>query len=163
MTVKYLILTEEIHKELNALAEIVAHIATGLVDHEKADEDDKGYIVDSLALSLQSFYTGCENIFRRIATYVDGELPAGERWHADLLEQMSIALPETRPPVITENTKQELKEFLSFRHTIRNIYIFDIASEPVMTLASTTSSFFQKFRTELAAFCAFLNEVGKAT
>ena len=112
-------------------------------------------------MSLQSFYTGCENIFRRIATYVDGELPAGERWHTDLLEQMSIVLPETRPPVITENTKQELKEFLSFRHTIRNIYIFDLASEPVMTLASTVSSFFQQIRSELETFCTFLKEVGK--
>ena len=31
MTIKYLILTEEIHKELKALAEVVAHIETGLV------------------------------------------------------------------------------------------------------------------------------------
>jgi len=161
MTVKYLILTEEIHKELEALAEVVAHIETGLADHEKADEDNKGYIVDSLALSLQSFYTGCENIFRRIATYVDGELPAGERWHADLLEQMSIALPEIRPLAITENTKQELKEFLSFRHTIRNIYIFDIASEPVITLASIASKVFRNLRMELENFSSFLKQVGK--
>ena len=161
MTIKYLVLTEAIQKELDALAEVVAQIETGLADHKVADEDNQGYIVDSLALGLQSFYTGCENIFRRIATYIDGELPAGERWHADLLDQMSIELPNVRPQIITENTKQELKEFLNFRHAIRNIYIFDIASEPVITLASTVSIFFQQFKMELENFSEFIEHVGK--
>lgn len=160
MTVKYLVLTEELRKELQALAEVAAQIATGLADYGAADDDNKDYIVDSLALSLQSFYTGCENIFRRIAMYVDGELPTGERWHSDLLEQMSIALPNVRPQVITENLRQELKEFLGFRHAIRNIYIFDIAIEPVITLASTVSDFFAKFKAQIDHFCLFLSNVG---
>jgi len=103
MTVKYLVLTEEIRKELQALAEVSAQIATGLADHDKADDDNKGYIVDSLALSLQSFYTGCENIFRRI---------------------------------------------------------FDIAVEPVITLASMVSNFFPQFKAQLEHFCLFLSQVG---
>jgi len=160
MTIKYLVLSEEIGKELESLSEVVAHIETGLTDLAKADDDSRGYIIDSLALSLQSFYTGFENIFRRIATYVDGELPTGERWHVDLLEQMSIDLPNIRPKVISENTQQELKEFLSFRHAIRSIYVFDISSEPVITLAATASTFFSKAKVELEAYCAFIKTVG---
>lgn len=114
MTVKYLVLIEEITNELQALAEVTTQIEAALADHDKAGEDNKGYIVDSLALSLQSFYTGCENIFRRIAASVDGELPTGERWPADLLEQMSITLPNVRPPVITENLRKELKTYSVF-------------------------------------------------
>jgi len=161
MTVKYLVLIEEIRQELEALVEIIAHIEAGLADYQKADEDNKSYIIDSLALSLQSFYTGCENLFRRIAASVDGELPAGERWHADLLDQMSIELPEIRPKVITEDTKQKLRELLGFRHTIRNIYIFDIASEPVITLASTVSTFLGQLKMDLENFSEFLKQVGK--
>ncbi|MDZ7291116.1 MAG: hypothetical protein ONB44_12440 [candidate division KSB1 bacterium] len=162
MTVRYFVLLEEIRQELEVLAGVITRIETALVDFTKAKNKETGnYIVDSLALRLQSFYTGIESIFRSIAINVDGELPAGEKWHVDLLEQMGIALPEIRPHVITESTKQTLKEFLSFRHAIRNIYVFEIQSEPVIELASTTSKFFQTLKTELESFCVFLEQVGQ--
>lgn len=159
---KYIVLTEEILHEIEALAEVIAHIETGVIDFQVAAEDNKIYIIEAVALSLQSFYTGIENIFRRIATYVDGALPVGERWHVDLLERMNIPLPEIRPAVISDDTKQELKEFLSFRHAIRSVYIFEINGERVIELASTAATFFQKFKNDIDRFTAFLKQVGNA-
>ena len=160
MTGKYIILTEEIFHELEALTEVIAHIETGVVDFQKVAEENKVYIIEAVALSLQSFYTGIENIFRRIATYIDGALPTGEKWHTNLLERMSILLPEIRPAVISNDTKQELKEFLSFRHAIRSVYIFEINGNRVIELASTAAMFFQKLKTDLDRFTTFLKQVG---
>ena len=39
----------------------------------------------ALGAVLQSFYNGVENIFQTIGKRVDGQIPAGESWHKDLL------------------------------------------------------------------------------
>lgn len=83
--------------------------------------------------------------------------------HAKTESAMNIALTEVRPKVISENTQQELREFLSFRHAIRSIYVFDIASEPVITLATSVPAFFSKVKAELETFCAFLKTVGNGS
>lgn len=36
----------------------------------------------ALAGFLHAFYTGTENIFKRIALHVDGGLPSGGAWHS---------------------------------------------------------------------------------
>jgi hypothetical protein len=41
--------------------------------------------LSALAAVLHSFYTGVENIFKRLAVEVDGQPPQGEAWHRDLL------------------------------------------------------------------------------
>jgi len=35
---------------------------------------------------LHSFYTGVENIFKRVAVEIDGAPPTGESWHRGLLD-----------------------------------------------------------------------------
>jgi hypothetical protein len=44
--------------------------------------------VEIMAISalLNAYYTGIENIFKRIAKEIDGFLPRSATWHRDLLE-----------------------------------------------------------------------------
>lgn len=42
--------------------------------------------ISALAAMLHSFYTGIENIFKRIALESGEALPAGEAWHRSLLD-----------------------------------------------------------------------------
>jgi hypothetical protein len=61
----------------------------------------------ALARILHSFYSGFENIFKRVAQDVDGGFRKTDSWHADLLENM--VLPTAlRPAVITEKLKERL-------------------------------------------------------
>lgn len=41
--------------------------------------------IDALANTLHSFYTGIENIFKRIYLVSEGEPPSGPSFHKDLL------------------------------------------------------------------------------
>jgi hypothetical protein len=80
-----------------------------------------------LALSalLHSFYTGIENVFKRIALEIDGNLPTGYRSHSDLLVQM--ARPnEKRNAVISDELRLRLGEYMDFRHVFRHAYSFDL-------------------------------------
>ncbi|HME52615.1 MAG TPA: hypothetical protein VKM55_10380 [Candidatus Lokiarchaeia archaeon] len=71
---------------------------------------------------LHDFYTCIERIFSKIANSIDGELPTGGSWHSDLLDRMAIAIPNIRDRVIDDSVKQELYEYLRFRHLFRNVY-----------------------------------------
>ncbi len=42
--------------------------------------------LSALAFFLETFYSGIENIFKRIAVELDGGLPQGDAWHRKLLD-----------------------------------------------------------------------------
>jgi len=57
--------------------------------------------LSALAALLHSFYTGVENIFKRVAVELDGEPVRGDSWHRELLLRMKS--PTThRPALLSE-------------------------------------------------------------
>ncbi len=74
------------------------------------------------AVALHGWYTGIETIFERVGRELDGSLPTGDRWHRELLVQMSAEIPGTRPRVIEAALVPELAALLSFRHFFRHAY-----------------------------------------
>jgi len=66
--------------------------------------------IDALATTLHSFYTGVENIFKRVSATMDGGSPQGELWHIALLNSMTRATP-SRPAVISEDLRDMLKGY----------------------------------------------------
>lgn len=75
----------------------------------------------AIASVLHSFYNGVEGIFLIIAKKVDKNIPSGQKWHNDLLKQMTL-INEKRTEVIDSDTFEILKEYLLFRHFIRHSY-----------------------------------------
>ena len=64
---------------------------------------------------LHDFYTLMEKIFEAIAKTLDGGVPSSSRWHIELLESMAAKSERgTRPNVIDENLKEELRAYLGF-------------------------------------------------
>jgi hypothetical protein len=68
---------------------------------KSADEKPDFIELSVLATMLHSFYTGIENIFKRIALEIDGNIPSGFASHSDLLTIMTHS-NANRPPVISE-------------------------------------------------------------
>ncbi|MFQ5640511.1 MAG: hypothetical protein ACE5IR_21225 [bacterium] len=160
MTVKYVVLSEEIRDEIENLRKVASKI------HERSAEvpenqKEKELYLDSLALNLQAFYTGVEHIFESIASKVDGEVPFGEHWHNDLLAQMNTDLMEIRAQVISDDLRDDLKELLAFRHVIRNIYSFTIDEKRLMRLCNGLDALSKKLFGELNKFSEFLQTSGK--
>jgi hypothetical protein len=75
---------------------------------------------------LHSFYNGLENIFKLIAKKLDEEMPTGERWHIELLDQMTKSTNNRQQFVLTNKVYEDLKEYLGFRHFSRHAYSFDL-------------------------------------
>ena len=87
----------------------------------------------ALGAVLQSFYNGVENIFQTIGKRVDGQIPAGESWHKDLLLQMGRKA-ESRKPVISRTTVERLQPYLGFRHVSRHTYTFVLVWDKMQNL-----------------------------
>jgi len=81
--------------------------------------------LSALAAMLHAFYTGIENIFKRVAVELDGGPPAGEASHRRLLNSMAAASP-ARPAVISRGLRDALRGYLDFRHVFRHAYTFDL-------------------------------------
>lgn len=114
-------------------------IHSPLLDKCKIKEPDV-IELSALAAMLHSFYSGIENIFKRVAKELDGEFPKGEAWHRKILELMTKA-NDRRKNLISSELGERLKVYLDFRHMFRNAYTFNLRwekmKEPVMDAEST--------------------------
>ena len=118
--------------------------------------DQQAYYLDSIALNLHSFYNGLEQIFEIIVRQIDPVFPSGERWHRDLLEQMTKEFPEVRPAVLSAKTVALLDDFLAFRHRMRNLYAFNLDAERLKQLLGRLPNALSQAKQELESFCELL-------
>lgn len=107
--------------------------------------------LSALAALLHSFYTGLENIFKRVAVELDGELPTGEAWHQQLLDAMASPT-RLRRAVISESMRDILSEYLAFRHVFRQAYSFELRWNKMSALVLNCAATFRQLEIELEAF-----------
>lgn len=157
MTVKYVVLKDEIAEEFAKLDKLVKKILTARQKHGGNE-----IFIEFAAMNLQSYYTGLERILRKVATKIDGSIPEGDRWHKDLLDQVSIEIPQVRPAVISKSLRDELIDYLAFRHVIRNVYPFDINVQKVEELLDKLSAAHQHLTNEIEVFREFLGQIGNS-
>lgn len=81
--------------------------------------------LSALAAMLHSFYTGIENIFKRVTIALDDEVLRGEAWHRELLQRMTRP-GSNRPRLLTTELHDALLDYLRFRHVFRSAYSFDL-------------------------------------
>ncbi len=105
----------------------------------------------ALAFLLHSFYSGLENIFKRIAIEIDGSLPVGDAWHRQLLDQMAKAT-DRRSAVISEALNETLNEYLAFRHVVRQSYSFTLQWEKMAALVLNCEATMRYVVDELRVF-----------
>ena len=72
---------------------------------------------------LENGYTAMETLFLRISQAFENNLDS-KRWHADLLEKMTLEIAGIRPRVISDESYRMLVELLRFRHFKR--YYFEL-------------------------------------
>lgn len=107
--------------------------------------------LSALAAMLHSFYTGVENIFKRVVIEIDGAPPQGGSWHRELLDRVTH-LSAARPAVISTSLRETLRGYLDFRHVFRNAYSFQLQWEKMASLVLECEETLQKLEAELDVF-----------
>lgn len=110
---------------------------------------------ENLAFKLHNFYTGCERIFRIIASELNGALPSDYDWHKRLLERMSLER-EGRPAVLAAETARQLEEYLAFRHVVRNLYGYELDPERIERLLRHYHPVWQRVEADIQRFASWL-------
>jgi hypothetical protein len=115
--------------------------------------------LSALAAFLHSFYTGIENILKRVAVEVDGLPPHGESWHRELLASMTERAAG-RPPVVSPNLGTLLMEYLQFRHFFRHAYSFLLQWSKMRPLIMGCEDTLAEFRAEIESFLSHASPPG---
>ena len=74
-----------------------------------------------IASLLENYYTCAESIFLRISQYFENNLEPS-RWHADLLQKMTLDIDGIRPRAVDLQDVPALHELRRFRHFRRNYF-----------------------------------------
>jgi uncharacterized protein YutE (UPF0331/DUF86 family) len=122
--------------------------------------EDQDLYLDSAALNLHDFYSGIERIFVHIASTIDRVVPTGNHWHQELLHQMRTDASGVRPAVLSGQAVECLKEYLGFRHVVRNVYTFKFDAERVAVLVDRLHACFERVDKELKVFADRLDAIG---
>jgi hypothetical protein len=107
--------------------------------------------LDALASMLHAFYTGVENIFKRVSLEVDGTLPTGPSWHVLLLDAMTSP-SASRAAVIGAGLRKTLRGYLDFRHVFRHAYTHELKWSRMAPLVLPLEGVLQQVRGALIAF-----------
>jgi len=118
---------------------------------KSASETPTEIEISALAAMLHSFYTGIENIFKRIAVELGDTLPAGESWHRELLDSMT-APSSAHAAVISMPLRDRLREYLRFRHVFRQAYLFQLRWDKMSSLVLECEETLRLLETELDDF-----------
>lgn len=145
----------KVSKEMERIDKVVDHIDDVLSMVIVTPEDHKMIIIESLALNMHDFYTGCEKVFKEIAKTIDRALPSGADWHRSLIDQMNVAIPSTRPAILSDETYELLDEYLGFRHIVRSVYAFNLDQNRVLELASGVRKAFEAMTSDVDRFCEY--------
>ena len=107
-------------------------------------------------------YSAAESAMERIANAFEGLPDRGDRWHQDLLNQMNLAIPEVREPVLTAATVKLLRPALQFRHFLRHAYAVSLEPARLRGVAEETLAAQRAVQAELAAFADALAAAARA-
>ncbi|MBC7321218.1 hypothetical protein H5T89_11315 [bacterium] len=114
----------------------------------------------ALGSLIHDFYTNIEDIFELISVDINGaKILDTFDWHKRLLTRMAIPIPDVRPPLISEELKIQLEEYLKFRHGFRNVYGYLLEWKRMKPLLDNLESAYKSFRKEIEDFKKFLLEV----
>jgi len=152
----YLVMVSRVQCELGEIKKITERIQLGW---EKAQKTSDDLYIDSVALNFHDFYNGLERLFEFVAENIDGIKLSGNRWHQELLRQMTFAINGIRPAVITLELSEKLDEYRSFRHLVRNVYAHQFKLERMKHLIENIMIVFKECERQLGEFCQYLNSL----
>ncbi|MCK4514724.1 MAG: hypothetical protein KAU31_05660 [Spirochaetaceae bacterium] len=132
----------ELASELNAITPLLDKLFTTAPDEVE---------IRAMAASLHAFYTGIERIFVMVEKGTATSLPSSTRWHQELLEQMATP-SANRPALIEPWLKDELADFLAFRHFFRHSYPMQLNWELLKPLFKRLNLVWKKFEAQITKF-----------
>lgn len=95
---------------------------------------------------LASFYSGVENILKRVSKHHGVPLPSGDHWHVALFDRFREPPVEGLPVLFSEPLAADLDVYRRFRHVVRTSYGVELDWTKVAMGIDRLGSVFDGFR-----------------
>ena len=100
---------------------------------------------------LQSFHNGIESIILLIFKGIGEKIPNDLQWHKKLFE-MAFESTEKRQTLFKNKYKEQLAEYLSFRHFFRHSYGFEIDWKRLKPLINDVEDLWKELEKDINKF-----------
>ena len=101
---------------------------------------------------VAQFYTGIENILKRISKYYNFNIPKSDNWHIELFERFCEP-NELNLPVLFDNfLREELVNYRKFRHFVFHGYSNKITWERLLSGIKNINEVFTKFKESINTY-----------
>jgi hypothetical protein len=157
---------ERLIAELDADMEILFSLgeknvrANARIEQGAVDELDWA----ALGYTIHNIYNAMEGYFLRVAKFFENMI-SPQSWHRELLDRMSLAIPNVRPAFLRKEDVSILNDLRSFRHIFRNIYNGSLDPEKTAAVQKKVSAALalfrdrhESYRMELSELKALVNE-----
>lgn len=98
-----------------------------------------------VAALVHSFYNGIENVLKQVLKSRGLSIPTGETWHKNVIEAAC------RESIISEASRDSIKEYLAFRHFFSHAYAFDLDPARLEPLVMKLRIVYATFKADLAS------------
>jgi hypothetical protein len=95
---------------------------------------------------LADFYSGIENILKRVSYHYGVELPTGDNWHLDLFARFCKPGFAGLPALIDDDLREPLAAYRRFRHVLHHGYIIQLQWNRMAEGINAVDEVYSKFK-----------------
>ena len=143
------VLKAEIAIEFGLLEQVVAELE-GLRRDVRGREPSVREKTAAAAF-LAQFYSGVENILKRLSRFHEVPLPVGDNWHFESFSRFCPPGHAPLPQLFDEILERQLGAFRRFRHVVHHGYGFQIEWDRMREGLDQVTAILAAFRTRVAA------------
>jgi hypothetical protein len=152
-----LILAKELENSLDILVGLEKYYQQ-FIDQELPALGRKQTAAIVIAQVLDNFYTCLETLFLRISRFFENSLDP-EKWHADLLDKMTLDIQGIRERVVSAEAFPLLLEVMRFRHFKRYYFEMEFDWDKLDFLQKKYRDLNPIINRDLKRFLHFLNQL----
>ena len=143
-------LREEIAVELESMELTVNELVALQRDLKKKEPTTREKT--AAAAFLAQLYNGLENILKRISSYNNVSLPAGETWHVELFQRFCSPSHPDLPQLFDEELASALAPYRRFRHVMFHSYGFQLDWSRMAEGIAKVDSVFDRIKSSLSQY-----------
>jgi len=106
---------------------------------------------------LAQFYSGIENILKRISRFYNVALPSGDMWHVDLFRRFCEPSLSPLPVLFDDSLSSALAPYRKFRHVVHHGYGFQLEWDRMAEGIENAEPVFMCFKANLNTYLMTLD------
>lgn len=140
-------LLEEINIELKLMETTVREVTE--LSADISGREVTNWEKTAASAYLAQFYTGVENILKRIIRFYNVSLSKTDTWHIDLFNRFCSPSEKPLPALFDKSLKTDLIGFRKFRHVVHHGYGFQLDWDRLIAGIEKVEDIFLRFRTRV--------------